>query len=324
MLNRRTWLVVGLTATVILTAALQFLPWDSGGAEPIPVALKPQINASLFSLDDTEPSFAGNEMLVSQLCTQAQFETPLFAKWRDELKFNPVFHCKNWEWIFIAQALAERGMLSPGKKGLGFGVGQEPLPALFAKHGAEVLATDLDLANATKLGWAQTNQHLSSREILNTRGIASKEDFARLVRVMNVDMTRIPDGLSGFDFVWSTCALGHLGNLQNGLAFIENSLKTLKPGGIAVHTTEFNLSSDERTLESASTSVYRKRDIQALARKLTAQGHEVHVNYNFGKGELDKHIDQPPYSPNKHIKIRLGSYVITPIGLIIRRNPATN
>lgn len=319
-LHRSLWLIATVIVVVIPVVALNHLPWRSG--DDIPE--KPRIDDALFSFDDTEPSFSGDEMLVSQLCTQSQFETPVFAKWREQLRFEPLFHCKRWEWIYIAQALAERGMLRPGKKGLGFGVGQEPLPALFASHGVEVVATDLKLAEASKLGWAQTNQHLSSIDVLNKRGIASMEDFGRLVRVMNVDMNKIPGELAGFDFIWSTCALGHLGNLENGVVFIENSIKTLKPGGIAVHTTEFNLSSDEKTVENSNTSVYRKRDIKALVKKLTAQGHEIHVNYNFGRGELDRHIDHPPYSQNKHLKIRLGSFVITSIGLIIRKNPASS
>jgi len=283
----------------------------------------PEINFPLFWRDSVEPSFSGEQMLVSQLCTQSQFGTPIFARWRDELLLKPNFHCKHWEWVYIAQALAERGLLGAGRKGLGFGVGQEPLPSLFAKHGVEVLATDLDFAAATQLGWVQGNQHLSSIEILNQRGIAPKADFERLVKVRNVDMNEIPADLAGFDFAWSTCALGHLGNLQKGLAFIEASLRTLKPGGIAVHTTEFNLSSDQETLENANTSVYRKRDIEALVKRLTAQGHEIRVNYNFGGGELDRHIDRPPYSADKHLKIRLGAYVITSLGLIIRKNPGS-
>ena len=35
-----------------------------------------------------------------------------------------MLHRKMWEWLFIAQALAERDMLRPGRVGLGFGVGR--------------------------------------------------------------------------------------------------------------------------------------------------------------------------------------------------------
>ncbi len=259
-------------------------------------------------------------MLTSQLCTKAQFDTERLAHWASELGEPRRYHCKLWEYSFILQALEERGALAAGKQGLGFGVGQEPLPSLFAKYGAAVVATDLDLDQATKQGWATSGQHMTSSTVLNKRKLVPDDVFTKLVTTRNVDMNRIPEDLRGFDFTWSTCALGHLGGLEQGLAFIENSLTTLKPGGVAVHTTEYNLSSDNETLVTTGTSVYRKHDIQELARRLTADGHEVQVSFNFGSDELDRHIDEWPYSEDKHLKIRLDKYVVTSLGLIIRKS----
>jgi hypothetical protein len=53
--------------------------------------------------------------------------------WDPERSGKPVpSHRKLWEWCYIAQVLWERGLLQPGRPGLGFGVGHEPLAALFA------------------------------------------------------------------------------------------------------------------------------------------------------------------------------------------------
>lgn len=277
------------------------------------------INEALFADSRDEPTFGGDHPLESQLCTQSQYDSPALRHWVAEIKETPHFHSKQWEYSFILQAISERGLMAPGKRGLGFGVGQEPLPSVFAKYGAEVVATDLDLATATKEGWAQSQQHMTSLDVLNQRGIVSDAEFQRLVTAQNVDMTKIPDTLKDFDFTWSTCALGHLGNLDRGLQFIEDSLKTLKPGGVAVHTTEINLSSDTDTYESPNTSVYRKHDIEQLVQRLTAEGHEVHVNFNIGKGPLDRYIDEPPYTADKHLRLRLGPYAVTSLGLVIRK-----
>ena len=38
--------------------------------------------------------------------------------------------------------------------------------------------------------------------------------------------------------------------VEAGLRFLEDSLDCLKPGGVAVHTTELNLSSNEETMET--------------------------------------------------------------------------
>ncbi len=132
-------------------------------------------------------------------------------------------------------------------------------------------------------------------------------------------MNNIPQDLRGFDFTWSSCALEHLESIEKGLQFIINSLDTLKPGGIAVHTTEYNLSSNEDTLDNMGTVLFRKKDIQELVRRLTLAGHEIYINYNPGSGKLDKYIDIAPYSQDKHLKLRLANYVTTSIGFIIRK-----
>jgi hypothetical protein len=282
------------------------------------------INPALFADSPVEPTFGGEKLLDSQLATQSQFTSPAYARWRDELKEPTHFHSKQWEYSFILQAVQERGLMAPGKKGLGFGVGREQLPAVFAKHGAEVLATDLELDKATQQGWVRGNQYMSSVDVLNERGIATPEEFQR-VKGMNVDMTNIPADLQNFDFTWSTCALGHLGNRAKGVKFIEDSLKTLKPGGVAVHTTEFNLSSDTETFETPNTSVYTKRDIQQLVARLTAQGHQVRVNFNIGGGPLDKVVDETPFTKGDHVhlRLRLGRYAVTSLGLIITKAATT-
>ena len=54
-------------------------------------------------------------------------------------------------------------------------------------------------------------------------------------------MNAVPDDLGRFDLVWSSCALEHLGTPQAGLDFIMRTLDLLEPGGLAVHTTELEL-----------------------------------------------------------------------------------
>jgi hypothetical protein len=84
-------------------------------------------------------------MLTSQMCAHASLTSPALRVWSERLRpvWDPagddpkplVMHRKMWEWLFIAEALHEREMLEPGRRGLGFGVGREPLVALFAARG---------------------------------------------------------------------------------------------------------------------------------------------------------------------------------------------
>ena len=164
-----------------------------------------------------------NNWMKSSLCKQSDLENTKFidmcktlksAEWFEQFgKTNHIvipkgiLHRKAWEYAFIALALEERGMLKPGKRGLGFAVGTEPLPAYFAAKGCEIVATDL---NAKEAGaWSQTGQNTGGDiKKLNSLGICPKPVFEKKVSYRDADMNDIPADLmkEEFDFCWSSCA----------------------------------------------------------------------------------------------------------------------
>jgi len=123
-----------------------------------------------------------------------------------------------------------------------------------------------------------------------------------------------------FDFCWSSCAFEHLGSIEHGLRFVERSIDTLTPGGVAVHTTEFNLSSNDETVETPSVSIFRRRDMDELAARLTAAGHDVSpFDWSGGPGFAETVIDVPPYRGNPHLKLQIEQYACTSVGIIVRK-----
>jgi hypothetical protein len=259
----------------------------------------------------------------STLCQQSHFALDQYRFWAKALKETPRFQRKQWEFIFIAQVLYERGFLKAGNKGLVFGAGQEPLPSLFASFGVEILATDQAAESAVAGGWSESGQHTYDVSALNQRNICTPRMFNDLVSYRSVDMNDIPRDLDEkFDFCWSACAFEHLGSLQHGLDFVENSLRTLRPGGLAVHTTEYNISSNEDTIETVNTSIYRRRDIETFVDTLTNKGFKVApIDWNLGEGFAETVVDLPPFSGRgePHIRLRFMDYDTTSIGLIIQR-----
>ena len=96
---------------------------------------------------------------------------------------------------------------------------------------------------------------------------------------------------------------------------------TLKVGGVAVHTTEFNASSNEDTVSEGPTVLYRHRDMVELVERLRERGHQVE-DFVIGPTahHLDFHVDVPPYHQNLvHLKLLLEGHVATSVGLVIRR-----
>jgi hypothetical protein len=258
-------------------------------------------------------------LLTSCLCTQAQHELPEFRWWAEQMHEPHRLHRKLWEFCYIAHALHQRGMLAPGRRGLGFAVGKEPLPALFASFGCEIVASDLDFTSARDKGWTNSNQHASQLEDLNERGICPADEFRKLASFRVVDMNDIPADLTGFDFVWSSCAFEHLGSIKHGIRFIERMTRCLRPGGVAIHTTEFNLSSNFSTWSRGNCVIYRHKDVLKMIKLLELAGHEVEpLTLDRGQGPADQIVDQPPYQSAPHLKLQLGQFVTTSLGLIIR------
>jgi SAM-dependent methyltransferase len=237
------------------------------------------------------------------------------------MKIRPRFYRKWWEFFYIAQTLFERGLLTAGKRGIGFGIGREPLPALFASFGVEIVASDQSLEAAERSGWVQSGQHSHELSALNESGICTEATFSRLVSFREVDMNDIPSSLDEeFDFCWSSCSLEHLGSLRHGLDFIENSLRTLKSGGVAIHTTEFNLTSNVDTLESAGVSIYRRCDIDEFLEKMRARDFIVSpIDWTLGEGFAETVVDMPPYRIEPHIRLNVGEFDVTSIGLVIQK-----
>jgi SAM-dependent methyltransferase len=228
-------------------------------------------------------------------------------------------HRKMWEWLYISAALGERGMLENQRSGLGFGVGKEPLVSLFAHEGCTVVATDLDPELAQAKGWMQSGVEYAHKVTdLNAFGLCPPDLFSQRVRFAYVDMNSLPRDLGEFDFTWSSCAFEHLGSLERGEAFVLNQMRYLKPGGVAVHTTEYNVSSNTETISHGATVLYRRRDIENLARGLRRSGYEIEIDFSLGETPMDQHIDLPPFS-NTHLRTRLDDYTISSIGLIIER-----
>lgn len=208
-------------------------------------------------------------------------------------------------------------MLAPNRRGLGFAVGREPLAALFASYGCEIVATDLGEEDAKRAGWVSTNQHATNLDALNDRGICPKDVFRERVRFRTVDMNRVPRDLRDFDFAWSSCSVEHLGTLRRGMRFMQRVTQCLKPGGAAVHTTEFNVLSNTHTVDRNEVVVYRRRDFEEMARWFVRRGHRIELQFDLGDSAEDWQIDRPPYGRAPHLKLQIGEYVATSYGLIV-------
>lgn len=281
--------------------------------------------------------------LRSFLCRQEHFSSEWYHTWRQRMAAaapapdpsrpdwdiawaamqNPgTLHRKLWEWCAIAQALAERDLLREGSQGIGFAVGREPLASMFAASGAEIVASDFK-GDQNWLAWAMTGQFADSLESVHWPGFLSLSDFMRRVSYQNIDMRKLEHlPRNAYDFCWSSCSFEHLGSLSTGMRFVLDSMALIRKGGVAVHTTEFNVTSNDATIKKGDSVIYRRRDIEELDYRLRAIGCALESpDFNPGSDEHDVAFDRPPYYSHgkQHVKLQLGSFVSTSILLIIRK-----
>ena len=162
--------------------------------------------------------------------------------------------------------------------------------------------------------------------------LVTRDDFFARTQLVYVDMNDIPNSLRDFDFCWSICALEHLGSIEKGLDFIENAMDTLRPGGIAVHTTEFNFYDENITIDNWGCVFFQRKHFLDLADRLRAKGYEIPaISFDLGADPLDRFIDLPPYSHQvskelgnlwirqQHLKVAHDGIASTCFGLIIRK-----
>lgn len=308
---------------------------DSGPASLTPREAAELVQARLLAeVDVTEqnrdarwPSF---ETLESQAATAAQCDHPAYLAWCQLIEGwegapgGRQYNRKLWEWAFIAEAISRAGLLHEGASAVGFGVGTEPMPALLASHGVEVLATDQGLDSGSN--WAATGELMGGIAGLSRPTMLPDAQLAERVRLREVDMNAVPADIGTFDIAWSSCVIEHLGSPQRGMDFVLESCALLRPGGIAVHTTEFELTRKSETMDYGHCAIYRMPDFVALEARLAEVGCEATFNFAVSMDSFaDRWISlvhkglRDDLPDAAHLKLALGDSVSTSYGLLIRK-----
>ena len=160
--STRSMLRESLLGRYVATPLSRIANRVGGGLWPGPESRSNAARARALTLIDVTTHNAGAtppkfETVMSQVVSAAQFSEPTFERLRrimfpGEVRIpwgaSPatvgIPHRKLWEFCYILRAAEQHGRLKPGLSAVGFGVGQEPIPAALARFGLSILATDLD------------------------------------------------------------------------------------------------------------------------------------------------------------------------------------
>ncbi|CAB9518537.1 Inherit from proNOG: Methyltransferase domain [Seminavis robusta] len=266
------------------------------------------------------------------MATQREFSSPWFLESIGFIGEKPRNHRKQWELAYVVHVIKTLNLCAPGKRGLVLAVGAEKLPQVFASMGCSILATDLPVNDDPEFVkmWANTNQHVGAIDSLYTKNYkgVSEKTFKELVTYHPENMNSFSDWLlqqEKFDFIWSLCSIEHVGSIELGQNVVLHTLDLLKPGGVAFHSVEMNLSSNDATKQTKIESVWRKRDFEELREKATAKGFSPFpAQFGAGHGNLDRNPDGVlgPYNDSDHIKLydpQTEKLIKTSYAMIIRK-----
>jgi hypothetical protein len=288
------------------------------------------VDVSAHNAGASCPTF---DHVVSQVVSASQFFHPDFERFQrmlfpgQALATVTMPHRKVWEGVYVMRAAEQHGILEPGRRAVGFGVGQEPIPAALAQAGLTVLATDLDVTQEASAAWAGAAQHMSNLRSPSLPDVGPDDVLEGQVSTRYVDMNSVPNDLGRFDLVWSCCALEHLGSPEAGLEFVVRTLDLLEPGGVSVHTTELELTPRTETADYGNLAIYRKVDLDRLVERVRSLGFEVQPNWYVSLDTpADRWISLPPHNDGDlaHLKLGVGDSVSTSVGLLIRRPAASS
>jgi hypothetical protein len=250
---------------------------------------------------------------TSQLCTAAQCAEPVFLEIMAAMGLRPGLSRSLWEQAWIVSVLATEGLIAPGRMGLGLEPGRHRIGSLLASRGVAVQGVGRGAAGPH--GTEVRRLDLFHPEVVRI------EDFDAMVGFAEMDPLQ-PDRLppDAFDFCWSSGHAHRLGSVSAALDFFEASLVPVRPGGLAVHSCAFNLTSDRLTWELPDLVVLRRSDIEALAERLQrAGGHELLTfNTHPGHDAADETV-KPAVPGPPGIRQRQGFAVVTSLGIAIRK-----
>jgi hypothetical protein len=273
--------------------------------------------------------------------SQKQCESPEFLHWanlitRGDSEVGPDLPCrwggtfpnfsyrKLWEWAQILEVAKIADVLGPNKSALGFAVGQEPIPAILAKYGVKVLASDAPTEKSK--AWIPSGEHMNDLSDLLHPEIVPDEIASKNISILPIDMNYIPENLGTFDFIWSSCAMEHLGTPELGLEFLVNTLNLLNPGGVSCHTTEIELEPREITADYGHCAVYQLKDINSFASRVRDLGYEISLNTSIAMDTAEDRwisrlalVGSENTTDLAHLKLGIGESISTSFAIVVRK-----
>jgi SAM-dependent methyltransferase len=238
-----------------------------------------------------------------------------------KLSSEGFIHRKDWEWALGIIAMSRFGKLNEKSTAIGIGAGTETVPFYLANKLKHVYATDLYEEN----GWIEVSPSDFPENPKKYAPFPYKEDA---LTVLRMDGTKLEFPSESFDIAFSFSSIEHFGgkNHSGALRSLKEMERVLKPGGLAVITTEYIINDKEHPEFFNRRTIYsdlidkleRLKLVEPLDLRMTTKTLDTVMDYypvgiNWGNMDNEFRKNHP------HILLKIKNILWTSIMLVFKK-----
>src|SRR6187200_1831252 len=263
---------------------------------------------------------------LNRLCCIEDWENNEIKKALAELQklsSEGFIHRKDWEWALGIIAMRRFGKLNEKSTAIGVGSGTEPVPFYLANKVKYVYATDLYGQND---GWKRAAPSDFPENPKKYAPFPYKEDA---LTVLRMDGTKLEFPSESFDIAFSFSSIEHFGgkNHSGALRSVKEMERVLKPGGLAVITTEYIINDKEHLEFFNRRTIYsdlidkleRLKLVEPLDLRITSKTLDTVMDYPSAV-YWDASSNDDEFKKNHPlVLIRVGNILVTSLMLTLQK-----
>jgi SAM-dependent methyltransferase len=236
-------------------------------------------------------------------------------------------HRKDWEWALGIIAMKRFGKLNDDNTALGIGAGRELILFYLTNYLDHLYATDL----YSRKEW----ENFAPVDFLDNPSKYAPFPYDQsALTVLRMDGTKLEFPSDSFDIVFSFSSIEHFGgaNHSGALKSLKEMERVLKPGGIAIVTTEYIINNKDPP--DLTNQFYNERTIHShLIDRLEIMKLVEPVDLTISQKTLDmsiidafdavdwdtSRVDDDFKQVNPYVVIKLGNMLVTSIMLVFQK-----
>jgi SAM-dependent methyltransferase len=233
-------------------------------------------------------------------------------------------HRKDWEWALGIIAMRRFGKLNEKSTAIGVGSGREAILYYLANKVKHVYATDLYKVR----NWMEAAPSDFPENPKKYAPFPYKEDA---LTVLRMDGTKLEFPSESFDIAFSFSSIEHFGGGKNhsgALRSLKEIERVLKPGGLAVITTEYIINDKEHPEFFNRRTIYsdlidkleRLKLVEPLDLRITTKTLDTVIDYS-SVGVSWNNINNDYKRTHPHIVLRIKNILFTSIMLVFQKMP---